>query len=147
MFNDFANWKIGNVDRLSPLEDEDMLNVYMEEKYAMPVGKGNVFDTIKAMNSPPSSEDGKDGNMVDLVTRMNTCAKRNTPGLSGKRKRDAGEEEAQSICSLDTGCFNCIPASKPEPLLLGTFHLFSLLKAESSFPAMKYRESVCEYNI
>ena len=91
LFNDFANWKIGNVDRLSPLEDEDMLNVYMEEKYAMPVGKGNVFDTIKEMNSPPSSEDGKQGNMADLVTRMNTCAKRNTPSLAGRRKRNSGE--------------------------------------------------------
>ena len=91
LFNDFANWKIGNVDRLSPLQDEDMLNVYMEEKYAMSVGKGNVFDTIKEMNSPPSSEDGKHGNVVDLVTRMNTCAKRNTPSLSGRRKRNLGE--------------------------------------------------------
>ena len=91
LFNDFANWKIGNVDRLSPLQDEDMFNVYMEEKYAMPVGEGNVFDTIKAMNSPPSSEDGKHGNMVDLVTRMNTCAKRNTPSLAGRRKRNLGE--------------------------------------------------------
>ena len=94
LFNDFANWKIGNVDRLSPLEDEDMLNVYMEEKYAMSVGKGNVFDTIKEMNSPLSSEDGKDGNMVDLVTRMNTCAKRDTPSLAssaGRRKRNVGE--------------------------------------------------------
>ena len=91
LFNDFANWKIGNVDRLSPLEDKGMLNKYMEEKYAMQVGKGNVFDTIKAMNSPPSSEDGKDGNMVDLVARMNTCAKRNTPGLAGRRKRNLGE--------------------------------------------------------
>ena len=91
MFNDFANWKIGNVDRLSPLEDKDMLNVYMEEKYAMPVGKGNVFNTIKEMNSPPPSEDGKHGNMVDLVTRMITCAKRNTPSLSVRRKRNLGE--------------------------------------------------------
>ena len=91
LFNDFANWKIGNVDRLSPLGDKDMLNVYMEEKYAMTVGKGNVFDTIKEMNSPPSSGDGKDGNMVDLVTRMNTCAKRNTPSLAGRRKRNLGE--------------------------------------------------------
>ena len=91
LFNDFANWKIANVDRLTPREDEHMLNVYMEEKYTKPVGGGNVFDTIKAMNSPPSSEDGKDGNMVDLVTRMNTCAKRNTPSQAGRRRRNVGE--------------------------------------------------------
>ena len=120
LFNDFANWKIGNVDRLSPLEDEGMLNKYMEEKYAMPVGKGNVFDTIKEMSSPLSSEDGKQGNMADLVTRMNTCAKRNTPSLAGRRKRNSGEE-AQSISSLDAGCFNCTAAKKPDLEFLGIF--------------------------
>ena len=76
LFNDFANWKIVNKDHLPPLEDQDLLNVYMEEKYAMRVGEGNVFDTIKEMNSPPSSENGKQGNMIDLASKITKCAKR-----------------------------------------------------------------------
>ena len=107
LFNDFANWKIVNKDHLPPLEDQDLLNVYMEEKYAMRVGEGNVFDTIKEMNSPPSSENGKQGNMIDLASKIAKCAKRNEPSQAGRRRRaasasasaGAGEKE-KNICCL-----------------------------------------------
>ena len=57
LFNDFANWRMTNQETIEDLDNQqEALNVYMEEKYAMKVGEGNIFDTIKGLNSPPMGE-------------------------------------------------------------------------------------------
>ena len=43
LFNDFANWRIDNKRRVQGLDDRNALNKYMEEKYAMKVGEGNIY--------------------------------------------------------------------------------------------------------
>ena len=76
LFNDFANWRIDNKRGVQGLDDRNALNKYMEEKYAMKVGEGNILDTIKGMNSPPVGETKK-GNTAAVVSSLASCVKRN----------------------------------------------------------------------
>lgn len=75
LFNDFANWRINNQETDN---QHEALNVYMEEKYAMKVGEGNIFDTIKGMNSPPMGDtENEKGNTASVVSSLASCAKKN----------------------------------------------------------------------
>ena len=73
LFNDFANWKIDNKDHVSHLDDEDRVDVYMNETYAMSPGDGNLFETIKEMNSPPMDKDRDD--LVAVTNDIISCSK------------------------------------------------------------------------
>ena len=80
LFNDFANWRItNNQETIEDLASQhEALNVYMEEKYAMKVGEGNIFDTIKGLNSPPMGDsETEKGNTAAVVSSLASCAKKN----------------------------------------------------------------------
>ena len=88
MFNDFANWKIDNKDKVSKLGDEKSLNAYMEEKYAMSPGEGNILETIKAMNSPPMGEEEE--NAAAVTSNAVACSKKNDNKSTRKKRSDEG---------------------------------------------------------
>ena len=97
LYNDFANWRINNT---GIEDDQKALNKYMEEKYAMKVGEGNILDTIKGMNSPPVGETKK-GNTAAVVSSLASCVKKNESrreiekdesiGMNTRMKRSAVE--------------------------------------------------------
>ena len=99
LFNDFANWKIDNKDHVSHLDDEERVDVYMNETYAMSPGDGNLFETIKEMNSPPMDEDRDD--LVAVTNDIITCSKKRGnrtgqtkqefPQATRKKRSDEGE--------------------------------------------------------
>ena len=69
VFQDFENWQLetGNPGANSP-EDVD---VFMEAKYGMKVGQGNIFDKVKEMASPPINKD--DTSSSTLLENLATC--------------------------------------------------------------------------
>ena len=89
MFNDFANWKIDNEDHVSHLDDEERVDVYMNETYAMSPGDGNLFETIKEMNSPPMDKDRDD--LVAVTNNIISCSKKR-----GNRTGQNKQESPQS---------------------------------------------------
>ena len=106
LYNDFANWRINNT---GIEDDQKALNKYMEEKYAMKVGEGNILDTIKGMNSPPVGETKK-GNTAAVVSSLASCVKKNAGPSSKRGKRsNEGKWEKRSIYSRRNSC-TVIPA-------------------------------------
>ena len=101
LYNDFANWRIDNKRRVQGLDDQNALTKYMEEKYAMTIGEGNIFDTIKGMNSPPVGETEKGNNAAAVVSSLASCVKKNESrseiekdesiGTNSRMKRSAVE--------------------------------------------------------
>ena len=81
LYNDFANWRINNT---GIEDDQKALNKYMEEKYTMKVGEGNILDTIKGMNSPPEK-----GKAAVVVNSLASCAKKD----NSRRKRESHKGE------------------------------------------------------
>ena len=88
-YNDFANWKIDNMEKVSKLGENESLNAYMEEKYAMSPGEGNILETIKAMNSPPMGEEEEKGNTAAVTSNALACSKKN--GVHAARKKRSTE--------------------------------------------------------
>ena len=86
LFNDFANWKINNEDNVSHLDDEERVDFYMNETYAMSPGEGNLFETIKEMNSPPKDEDRYDFRAV--TNNIISCSKK-SGNLTGQTKKES----------------------------------------------------------
>ena len=76
---DFKEWKEEEEGRSKEDIDE-----FMEEKYAMAVGKENIFEKIKAMTLPPMDKESTD--IMTLADNLGAC-KANS--MSGRRKREA----------------------------------------------------------
>ena len=91
-YNDFANWKIDNKEKVSKLGENESLNAYMEEKYAMSPGEGNILETIKAMNSPTiGEEDEEKGNTAALTSNLVSCSQKNGNEVKRKKRSDQGK--------------------------------------------------------
>ena len=84
-YNDFAKWRITK----DQLGDKELLNAYMEEKYAMSPGEGNILETIKAMNSPPMGEEEEKGNTAAVTSNVVACSKKS--GNHAARKKRSAE--------------------------------------------------------
>ena len=76
---DFKEWKEEEEGRSKEDIDE-----FMAEKYAMTVGKENIFEKIKAMTLPPMDKESTD--IIALADNLGAC-KANS--MSGRRKREA----------------------------------------------------------
>ena len=76
---DFKKWKEEEEGRSKEDIDE-----FMAEKYAMAVGKENIFEKIKAMTLPPIDKESTD--IIALADNLGAC-KANS--MSGRRKREA----------------------------------------------------------
>ena len=54
LYKDFEEWKRENGRDMANIHGKD-IDLFMEAEYAMKVGKGNIFDTIRALVLPPTS--------------------------------------------------------------------------------------------
>ena len=54
LYQDFEEWKRENGRDMANIHGQD-IDLFMEAEYAMKVGKGNIFDTIRALVLPPTS--------------------------------------------------------------------------------------------
>ena len=86
--NDFKKWK-----EEGGRSKED-IDEFMEEKYAMKVEEGNIFEHIKAMSSPPSLDNVREGKSCSAgLQTLAACSKRNGQhgtASGSRRKRSSG---------------------------------------------------------
>ena len=62
---------------------EDLMDEFMEEKYATKVAEGNIFDQIKEMNSPPSTENQDCEGCSATLQNLAACKE----ASNGRKKR------------------------------------------------------------
>ena len=79
VYKDFEKWKKEGEN------SDKSLSVFMEEVYAMRVGKGNIFEKIKAMTLPPISR--KSQSSSALLENLATCREDHNSTYQ-RRKRD-----------------------------------------------------------
>ena len=93
VYKDFEKWskEEGNSDK--------SISVFMEEVYAMKVGKGNIFEKIKAMTLPPISSKSKSSSA--LLENIATCRANNKSTTSTRSKRDTSRTTGCSHQSSD----------------------------------------------
>ena len=65
------------------------IGYFMEEMYAMKVGKGNIFDKIKAMTLPPISQDS--GASSVLLENIGTCGNTSSSRADRKKRNSEGK--------------------------------------------------------
>ena len=89
VYKDFEKWKKEESNSQKGIGD------FMEEMYAMKIGKGNIFDKIKAMTLPPISREST-GSSV-LLENLATCreSNRTSNSIANRRKRDATSDRAE----------------------------------------------------
>ena len=69
----------------------DLLDEFMEEKYATRVAEGNIFDQIKAMNSPPSFGGQECKGCSGVLQNLAACEKgKGETDHSSRKKRSNG---------------------------------------------------------
>ena len=81
LLDDFNNWL--NVEGKAEGNYEDLMDEFMEEKYATKVAEGNIFDQIKEMNSPPSTENQDCEGCSATLQNLAACKEAN----NGRKKR------------------------------------------------------------
>ena len=94
IIDDFEHWLSENkTDADGRLED--LLNEFMEEKYATAVATENIFDKIKGMSSPPTE---KESNIIASAVLQNSvaCKERNSEEEEIVRKKRSNEGRDQS---------------------------------------------------
>ena len=86
VYKDFERWnkEKGNVNK--------DVGDFMEEMYAMKIGKGNIFDKIKAMTLPPISGDSQGSSA--LLENLAKCRADNKSTTAIRSKRDTTSRAA-----------------------------------------------------
>ena len=85
IFNDFSKWK-EEEDKAEGKPQED-IDEFMESKFGMKVGEGNIFDTIQAMTLPPvEKEENSDHSAI--LENLVKCGGDHS-SMSKRRKREA----------------------------------------------------------
>ena len=86
LFDDFNDWLNGKTKTKESYQH--LLDEFMEEKYATRVAEGNIFDKIKAMNSPPSSDNQECQGCSGVLQNLAACKKgKGQTDHSSRRKR------------------------------------------------------------
>ena len=78
VYKDYQRW---NKEEGNSHKD---IGYFMEEMYAMKVGKGNIFDKIKAMSLPPIRQDSA------LLEKLEACREQANK-MSNRNKRSAAQ--------------------------------------------------------
>ena len=79
---------------------KEQLDDFMEEKYARKVEEGNIFEQIKAMNSPPSADNQECKECSAGLQTLAACTKSNGQhgtASSSRRKRSSGGKDVSRI--------------------------------------------------
>ena len=86
LLDDFNDWL--NEEAKTGGNYRDLLDEFMEEKYATRVADGNIFDQIQAMNSPPSSDNQDCKGCSGVLQNLAACKKgKGQTDHSSRRKR------------------------------------------------------------
>ena len=83
VYKDFKRWNSEEGNSQKDIGD------FMMEMYAIKVGKGNIYDKIKAMNLPPTSQDS--GASSVLLENIATCGSKNSSRADRKKRSSGGK--------------------------------------------------------
>ena len=83
VYKDYQRWSKEEGNSAKDVGD------FMMEMYAIKVGKGNIFDKIKAMNLPPISQDS--GASSVLLENIATCGSKNSSRADRKKRSSRGK--------------------------------------------------------
>ena len=86
VFKDFERW---NKEKGNANKD---VGDFMEEMYAMKIGKWNIFDKVKAMTLPPISSDSAGSSVLENLAACSRAE--NKSKTSTRRKRDTTSRAA-----------------------------------------------------
>ena len=84
LYQDFEEWKRENGRDMANVHGQD-IDLFMEAEYAMKVGKGNIFDTIRALVLPPTSLESPSSSAALL--NQATCTREEKSSKSNRPKR------------------------------------------------------------
>ena len=83
VYKDYQRWNKEEGNSEKGVDD------FMEKMYAMKIGKGNIFDKIKAMNLPPISQDS--GASSVLLENIATCGNISSSRADRKKRSSRGK--------------------------------------------------------
>ena len=98
---------------------ENRLDEFMEEKYATTLASENIFETIKAMNSPPPSS-REESSVGAVLQNLVACEGRDGQDDKNSRKKRSNEGEGFFLR-------NCHVQGDPKKMFLSVFELKSFL--------------------
>ena len=81
LLDEFNIWL--NLEGKAQRNYEDLMDEFMEEKYATKVAEGNIFDQIREMNSPPSTENQDCEGCSTTLQNLAACKE----ASNGRKKR------------------------------------------------------------
>ena len=81
LLDDFNDWL--NVEEKAKGNYENLMDEFIDEKYATKVAEGNIFDQIKEMNSPPSTENQDCEGCSTTLQNLAACKE----ASNGRKKR------------------------------------------------------------
>ena len=99
LLDDFNDWLNENDKPLGSRQDQ--LDLFMKEKYATRVTEGNIFDQIKAMNTPPSPSRQESGSSSGVLHNLAACAAAETDKEESSTQRKEPKRRKRS----STGSF------------------------------------------
>ena len=95
LYQDFEEWKRENGRDMANVHGQD-INLFMEAQYAMKVGKGNIFDTIRALVLPPTSLESPSSSAA--LENQATC-REDKSSKSSRQKRDTTKGNRNGLCT------------------------------------------------
>ena len=89
LLDDFNNWL--NVEGKAEGNYEDLMDEFMEDKYATKVAEGDIFDKIKEMNSPPPTKNQECEGCSSTIQNLAACREGNGQTNNNGRKKRSTE--------------------------------------------------------
>ena len=93
LYKDFEEWKRENGRDMANIHGKD-IDMFMEAEYAMKVGKGNIFDTIRALVLPPTSLESPSSSAA--LENQATC-REDKSSESSRQKRDTAKGNTKAL--------------------------------------------------
>ena len=94
LLDEFNNWL--NEEEKTRENYKDLMDEFMDEKYATKVAEGNIFDQIKEMNSPPKECNGCSSTLQNLAA----CRQGNGQTDNRARQKRSTEGNCRDIPSF-----------------------------------------------
>ena len=93
LYQDFEEWKRENGRDMANVHGQD-IDLFMEAEYAMKVGKGNIFDTIRALVLPPTSFESPSSS---TALEIQATCEEDKSSKSSRLKRDTAKGKAKAL--------------------------------------------------
>ena len=98
LLDDFNDWL--NVEGKAKGNYKNLMDEFMDEKYATKVAEGNIFDQIKEMNSPPPTKNQECKGCSSTIQNLAECREGNGQTNNNGRKKRSTEGKCRDILNF-----------------------------------------------